>query len=195
MKRPILLLFLFSLLHLASFCQSQAGTDKEFRISSGFGIGSATTNVSSIGSNVWIQFDYELAKHFSIALDADFINYKQYGYIISLPVKPNVQKVYDNNVSFLVKYHFIPTKKIKINIGSGWTYCIRQTDYYNYFAVDSAQNWYSNVSSYSDYRIPFVAEFAYSLTHNLDICVRAKYNLNGQDGDSYSGGVGLSLKL
>ncbi len=186
---------LLTLLHLASFCQSHIEPDKEFRISSGAGFGSATENVSSIGTDWWIQFDYKLATHFSIAMESDFAHYKQHGLYADLPVKPNEMKVYDNNFSLLVKYHFSPLKRIKIDLASGWTYCIRQTEYYNLFAIDTLQVWTQNITSFSDYRIPFVAEVAYSVMHNVDIIARIKYNLNTPDGDTYSASIGLSLKL
>lgn len=128
-------------------------------------------------------------------MDFDGINYKQNGFYSDLPVKPNEMSVIDNNFSLLAKYHFSPTKKIKIELASGWTYCIRQTDYYKYFSITNQQEWFPNVSSSSDYRIPFVAELAYPIAHNLDITLRIKYNMNGQNGNTYSSGAGLSLKL
>ena len=113
MQKSTLLLVSFLMLYLAAFCQSATRDDKEFRISTGFGLGSATENVSSIGTDLWIQFDYKLAKHFSIAMDFDGINYKQNGFYSDLPVKPNEMSVIDNNFSLLAKYHFSPTKKNK----------------------------------------------------------------------------------
>jgi len=38
-------------------------------------------------------------------------------------------------------------------------------------------------------------EIEYRISKKLNIQARMKYNLNPQDGDTYSSGVGLSLKL
>ena len=60
----LLLSFFFS---LTSFSQTNDQTQRECRISTGFGFASATQNTKSIGSDVWVQLDYRLLKNISIA--------------------------------------------------------------------------------------------------------------------------------
>ena len=195
MKKSTLLLLLCSMLYLPSFCQSNTAACKEFRISSGIGIASTAKNLRSAGVNLWIQFDYKLAQHFSIAMESDFLNYNQNGTYANLPFKPNEIKVHDNDFSLLVKYHFTSFKKIKVELASGWTYCIKQTEYYD-FLLDGTQGfWNPDISSLSEYTIPFLAEVAYPIAHNWDITARVKYNRDSYYGATYSAGAGLSLKL
>ena len=121
--------------------------------------------------------------------------YKQFGYYETLPVDPNEIKVYDNNFSILVKYHFPTKSKINVSLASGWTYTIRQNDYYYFEDNGTTKHWFPNITSYSDYTIPFLAEIGYPISKKIDIQARMKYNFNYQNGSTYSGGLGLSLQL
>ena len=123
------------------------------------------------------------------------MNYKQPGYYKDLPVNPNEIKVVDNNFSLLLKYHVPIKSTVKVAIASGWTYTTRQNIYYIYELDSTSQRWFRNVTSFTDYRIPLLLEIEYPISKKLNIQARVKYNLNPQNGDTYSSGVGLSLKL
>ncbi|MEP7257562.1 MAG: hypothetical protein ABI687_04225 [Flavitalea sp.] len=195
MKKYLPLLFLFASLTLATFSQTNSQIQKECRISSGFGFAGATNNLKTPGTDIWIQLDYKLLQNISIATEFENMTYKQPGYYIDLPVEPNEIKVYNNNFSLLIKYHFIKNKKITIAVASGWTFSTRQNEYYIYENDGTSQHWFLNVSSFSDYRIPFIVENAYAVSKKINLLARLKYNLNPQNGDTYSGGLGLSIKL
>jgi hypothetical protein len=195
MKKSILFLFLFATMTLITFSQTSSLIQKECRISSGFGFAGTANNLKSLGTAVWIQLDYNLLQKISIATEFENMNYKQHGYYSNLPVTPNEIKVYNNNFSLLLKYHFIEHKKVSLSLASGWTFSTRQNDYYIYENDGTSQSLSRNVSSFSDYRIPFIIETGYSVSKKINILTRLKYNLNPQNGDTYSGGLGLSLKL
>jgi|ERR1035437_5828623 hypothetical protein len=195
MTKSVLLLSLFAFFSLVSLSQINTQRQKECRISSGFGFASATQNVKSVGTDIWIQLDYKLLENISIATEFENMTYKQPGYYPDLPVIPNEIKVYNNNFSLLVKYHFPTLKKINISFASGWTFSTRQNEYYIYENDGTTQHWFPNVSSFSDYRIPFLTEIGYPVSKKINIQARLKYNLNPQNGDTYSSGLGLSLKL
>ena len=110
MTRPLLFLFLFALLSLVSLSQTNTQKQRECRIASGFGFASATQNVKSAGTDIWIQLDYRLLENISIATEFENMTYKQPGYYPDVPDIPNEVKVYNNNFSLLVKYHFPPRK-------------------------------------------------------------------------------------
>lgn len=124
---------------------------------------------------------------------------KQPGCYENLPVNPNEIKVVNNDFSLLMKYHFAAKSKMKFTIASGCTYSIRKNDYYISEGGNSNGGTYLsssiNISAFSDYRDPFLAEIQYPFSKNLNVEARIKYNLNGQNGDADSGGLGLSLKL
>lgn len=84
---------------------------------------------------------------------------------------------------------------MKFAISSGWTYAVRQSAYYIYFNDGVVQRVYKNVTSFSDYRIPFLIELDYPVSKKINILARAKYNVNPENGNTYSSGIGLSLKL
>ena len=84
---------------------------------------------------------------------------------------------------------------IKIAVSSGWTYTTRQSKYYVYTVDSTSSDLSPNVTSFNDYRIPLLLEIEYPFSKTLNIQARAKYNLNPTDGDTYSVGIGLSLKL
>ncbi len=123
------------------------------------------------------------------------MSYTQPGYFEDLPMDPNEIKVIDNNFSLLLKYHIQIKSPIQIAVASGWTYATRQSDYYIFTSDSTSKEWFRNVSSFSDYRIPFLLEIAYPISKKINIEARVKYNLNPENGDTYSSGIGLSLKL
>jgi hypothetical protein len=195
MTKSLLLVLLLAPSALVSFSQTNSQTQNECRITGGFGFAGATKNTKSVGQDVWVQLDYKLSETISIATEFENMTYKQPGYYETLPVDPNEIKVVDNNFSLLLKYHFPLNSKLKVAVASGWTYMTRQNDYYMYEIDGASQNWSRNVTSFSDYRIPFLLEVEYPISKKINIQARAKYNLNPQNGDTYSSGIGLSLKL
>ena len=195
MTKTISLLFAFALFSLASLSQTNSQIQKECRITSGVGFSGATKNTKSIGQDVWLQLDYGLSENISIATEFENMTYKQPGYYKDLPVNPNEIKVVDNNFSLLLKYHVPIKSTVKIAVASGWTYATRQSEYYIYERDSTSQRWFRNVTSFSDYRIPLLLEIEYPVSKKINIQARVKYNLNPQNGDTYSSGIGLSLKL
>jgi hypothetical protein len=186
---------ILSQLSLASFSQTSVTVEKEFRISGGLGASGELQNMKAAGPDFWIQFEYRMAKNFSIAMESEYMGFKQHGYYDNLPVDPNEAKIHDNNFSLLVKYHFPTSKKLAIALASGWTYCIRQTDYFIFLGDSTGQFWLRNVSSSTDYKIPLLIEISYPVSKKINITSRLKYNLNGHDEDTFSAGAGLSLAL
>ena len=164
MIKSLPLFFLFAFLSINTSAQTKSQRIKECRISSGFGFSSAEQNVKKIGTALWIQLDYRLSENFSLATEFEFMAYKQFGYYETLPVDPNEIKVYDNNFSILVKYHFPTKSKINVSLASGWTYTIRQNDYYYFEDNGTTKHWFPNITSYSDYTIPFLAEIGYPIS-------------------------------
>jgi hypothetical protein len=195
MTKSLLLLFLFAFTSLASFSQSSTEAQRECRITAGIGFAGATKNTKSVGRDVWLQLDYKLSQNISIATEFENMAYKQPGYYKYLPINPNEIQVVDNNFSLLLKYHFAIKSAIKISVASGWTYTTRQSQYYIYTVDSTSSDLFRNVTSFSDYRIPLLLEIEYPVSKKINIQARAKYNLNPQNGDTYSIGVGLSLKL
>lgn len=194
MKRN-LLLFLFACISLTASSQSDNGVQKECRIKSGIGFAGATQNTKTPGKDFWLQLDYKLLKNISIATEFENMSYKQPGYYQDLPVDPNEIKVFNNNFSLLLKYHLLNKSALKIAVASGWTYAIRQNEYFIFTSDSTSKEWFSSVTSFSDYRIPFLLEVAYPISKIINVEARIKYNLNPQNGDTYSAGLGLSLKL
>ncbi len=190
MTKIVSLLFVFVFLSLVSLSQTNTQTQKECRISTGIGFAGTTKNIKSIGPALWVQLDYKVLEDFSIAMEFENMAYKQPGYYIDLPVNPNDILVVNNNFSLLIKYYFPINKKLKIALASGWTYSIRANKYYIFEKDGTNQTLFPNVSAFSDYRIPFLAEIGYPLYKKINIEARLKYNLNPQNGDTYSGGIG-----
>lgn len=195
MAKSILLLFLFAFVSLASWSQENSQTQKECRIASGTGFAGATKNTKSVGRDFWLQLDYKLSENISVATEFENLGYKQPGYYKNLPVSSNEIRVVDNNFSLLLKYHLPLMSALKIALASGWTYTTRQNDYYLYEIDSTSEHWFRNVSSFNDYRIPLLLEIEYPVSKKINVEARVKYNLNPQNGDTYSSGIGLSLKL
>jgi len=190
---PLSILFAFLSLHLSA---QEISGNKDFKISTGIGLASATKNAKSPGIDLWTAFDYKIAKHFSITMEFEQMNYKQPGYDTAPPNIPNEIKVYDNNFSLLAKYHFPATNKLNFALGCGWTFCVKQSDYFIYEKDSLNQSWLRNVSSFSSYKIPFMGEASYAISKKLGVIARAKYNLDIEGyGYAYSVSIGLSLKL
>ncbi|TKK72039.1 hypothetical protein FC093_03240 [Ilyomonas limi] len=180
---------------MASLAQTNAFTLKECWITGGTGIGAATQNTKSVGQDMWVQLAYRLSERISIATEFENINYKQRGYYKNLPVEPNEVNVLDNNFSLLFKYHLPLKSKLKVAAASGWTYAIRQNDYYIFEDDGVVQHTFKNVTSFSDYSIPLLLEIEYPISKTIHNHARGKYNLLRQNGSTYSTGLGLSLKL
>jgi hypothetical protein len=200
MTKNIFLLIATTFFFLSSSAQTTEQIEKECRISSGLGIAGATKNTKSIGTDYWLQLDYKFLKNVSIATEFENMTYKQPGSYKNLPVNPNEIKKVNNNFSLLLKYHFATKSKMKFIIASGWTYSVLTNDYYiletrNNNNGGTYLSYFKNISAFSDYRIPFLAEIQYPFSKNLNVEARIKYNLNPQNGNTYSGGLGLSLKL
>jgi hypothetical protein len=195
MTKSISLLFLFAFVSISSFSQKNSQTEKECRITSGIGFAGATKDTKSVGSDFWLQLDYTLSENISIATEFENMSYKQPGYYDDLPVDPNEIKVLNSYFSLLLKYHFLLKSAFKIALASGWTYTTQQNDYYIYESDGTSEHWFRNVTSFNDYRIPLLLEIEYPVLKKLDIQARVKYNVNPQNGDTYSCGLGLSLKL
>ena len=168
---------------------------KECRISSGYGFSNSVRNSKGIGSDFWLQLSYDVLDHFSLATEFENMRYNFPGLIKDVAVTPNQFTDYNNNFSLLVKYSFVTKKKWKLALASGWTYCIIQTEYQGPESSSSLQTIVSIVTTYNDYRIPLLAEVSYPVTKNLQVQGRVKWSINVQQGNVYSGGLGLSLKL
>lgn len=195
MPKSISFLFLFAFLSLASISQTNSQTEKECRITSGIGLAGATKNTKSVGQYIWFQLGYKLSKNISFATEFENMTYKLPGYYTELPAGLNEIKSVDNNFSLLFKYHILTESPLKVAVGSGWTYTIRTSEYYIYESTGTTQHWYRNVRSIDDYEIPLLLELEYPLWRKVNVQARARYNLNRQNGSTYSSGIGLSLKL
>jgi len=58
---PLSILFAFLSLHLSA---QEISGNKDFKISTGIGLASATKNAKSPGIDLWTAFDYKIAKQF-----------------------------------------------------------------------------------------------------------------------------------
>lgn len=195
MGRHLLMLTLFCFFSLISFSQENNQFEKECRISSGIGLAGITKNLKSLGMDVWVQLDYKVHRKFSIATEFENMVYKQPGYYLNVPFSPNQINAFNNDFSLLLKYHFISTKKLQLSLASGWTYSTRTTQYYSYHSNGNSTEWSIYINSYNDYRIPFLAQAEYPFSKKLNLVTRLKYSLNPENGNNFSGGLGLSLKL
>jgi len=189
------LLLAFAFLSLAALSQADTLFEKECRITSGIGFAGATKNTKTVGQSFWLQLDYRLSKNISIATEFENMGYKQPGYYPDSPADPNEIKVENNDFSLLLKYHLPIKSALRIAVSSGWTYSTRQSDYYFFTGDSTSREWIRNVTSFSDYRIPLLLEIEYRVSKKINIQARGKYNVNPQNGDTYSSGLGLSLRL
>lgn len=195
MNKSLPLLFFLVSFSLKSISQTNNQTEKECRISSGMGLGSAAKNSSSAGRDIWLQLDYRLSRSVSIATEVENLTFKQPGYIENLPVSKNEITDVATNFSLLLKYHFPLKSALKLAIASGWSYSITQNEYYTYRVDSTSQEITPNETSNNQYTIPFLLEIEYPVLKKLDIGARAKYNLYSQGGSTYAISVGMSLKL
>jgi len=197
MKKTVPLLFLFSLISFVSLSQSDPQAQKECRISGGFGFAGATKDLKKPGTDFWLQLDYTFKDQFSLAFEFENFGYKQPGYFETLPVTyANEISVINNSFSLLVKYNVKTMTKLKLAFASGWTYTLRTSAYYLPSHGDlNSDNWYPYITTFDDYIIPFLTEVQYPIYKSLNLTARLKYNLNTQNGSTYSAGIGLSLKL
>jgi hypothetical protein len=186
------------ILALSSFSVLSAPETKQFTkecsISSGFSYANGIEN-SKGGSSIFVQMSYQLSFKFSLATEFENLVFKMPGYYPDLPVSPNIQNLYDNYYSLLIKYHLPLTSKFHTVLASGWTFYTRQNEYYDYYKDATGDRLSYRVTSFSDFGIPFLLETHYPVWKNLNAGVRIKYNLNPQQGSTYSAGVDVSLKL
>ena len=195
MKKTLPLLLLSICFYLSTSAQTNIQNVKDCTITAGIGFSGATQNTKSLGLSNWLQLAYRLSENISVATEFESLTYKQSGYYADLPVYPNEISVFNNNFSLLLKYHLPIKSKIKFAISSGWTFAMRQSAYYIYFNDGVVQSVFKNTTSFSDYRIPYLVEIEYPVSKKINIQARAKYNVNPQNGNTYSSGIGLSLKL
>jgi hypothetical protein len=167
---------------------------KECTISSGYGYANGVEN-SKGGSSIFLQMDYQLSQKFSLATEFDNTVYKAPGYYSDLPISPNVQNLYDNYYSLLIKYHLPINSKLRTSLGSGWTFYTRQTEYWDYYKDPTGDRLTYRITSFSDFGIPFLLETSYPVWKNLSAGVRLKCNMNPLEGSTYSAGLGLSIEL
>lgn len=196
MSKSLPLLLLFTLLSLSSISQTKTEIQKECRITGGLGFAGATQNTVSVGLYSWLQLDYKFSKNISIATEFENMGYKLPGYFSELPADLNKQTCADNNFSLLFKYHIFIKSPLKVALASGWTYTIRSSSYYIHEGVDSTSyHTYLSTRTYDDFEIPLLAELEYPLWKTVSLQARAKYNVNLHNANTYSTGIGLSLKL
>ena len=195
MSQLVSLSVVLAIFSQTTFAQVNNSTSKECRISTGIGFANATKNAKSPGKAVWVQLDYKLSAHFSVAMEFENMNYKQNNYSTNIPIDKSDIEALNNNFSLLVKYHFTSIQKLKISFASGWTYSIHTRNSYFPESDGTTVNWVPYNYTFDDYRIPILIEAQYPLFKTLDILARGKYNLNTQNGDNYSAAIGLSLKL
>jgi len=77
----------------------------------------------------------------------------------------------------------------------GWTFYTRQQEYYEYYKDANGENITYRMNSFSDFGIPFLLETFYPVWKKLSAGVRLKYNLNPNNGSTYSATIGVSLSL
>lgn len=190
-----LMLFTLALLSFIGLCaQQRTQFTKECSISSGFNYANGVENSKS-GSSIFVQMSYQLSPQFSLAMEFENLDFNAPGYYPDLPINPNIQKLYDNYYSLLIKYHVPLTSKFRVALASGWTFYTRQNEYYDFYKDATTQRVSFRVTSFSDFSIPFLLETRYPVWKNLSAGVRVKYNLNPDEGSTYSAGIGISLKL
>ena len=176
--------------------QTTAPTWKECRISTGIGFANATKKMKKTGSDFWLQLDYTLKEEFSIAFEFENSAYKQVGYFTDLPAKyPNEIDVVNNSFSLLIKYNIKTMSKLKLAFASGWSYNLRTSGYFEPPRDVTSQVWPFYVVTLGDYRIPLLTEVQYPIYKTFNLLARFRYNLNQQNGNTYTAGIGLSLKL
>ena len=179
---------------LVSFAQSNSSL-KEYRITAGIGIANGTKNSVSIGRSLWLQHAYRFASKFSIATEYENLIYKQPNSDLGIAKEFDKIKLNDHNISLLFKYQLLKTNRLRIEVVSGGTYCIQQKVYYyrQYFAGSLLV--FGEITTVSDYKVPLLTEFEYSLSKTINIQVRVKYNESGNERNTYSAGIGMSVKL
>ncbi|HEV8505913.1 MAG TPA: outer membrane beta-barrel protein [Chitinophagaceae bacterium] len=162
-------------------------------ISSGWGYANGAGSSKS-GFTFFVQMDYRFSAKFSLATEFEHLNFDLPGYYQDSVIGPNDQQLFDNYFSVLIKYHLPFNSRFRVSLGSGWTYYIRQTGYFDVYTDAYSQVITYRLSSFSGYGIPFLFETYYPLWRNLSVGLRAKYNLN-EYANSYSAAIGASLKL
>lgn len=194
MKLKFGLLLLVLIFFSALSAQEAAQFSKECMISSGYGYANGIENSKS-GSSIFLQMSYRFSAQFSLATEFEHMIYKVPGYYPDLPISPNIQNLFDDYFSLLIKYNLPLNSKLRAALSSGWTFYTRQNEYYDFYKDATSQRISYRVTSLSDFGIPFLLETHYPLWKNMGAGVRVKYNLNPKQGSTYSAGIGVSLKL
>lgn len=176
------------------FSQQNVKAYKECRLAAGGGIANGVTNTVSIGRSEWIQMSYGLANKVSIASEYENMHYNQPSYYSYVPPEYDKISVYDHNISLLFKYH-ITDSKVRVSVVSGWTYTIKQTEYYQPDYSSNGVSWFRQVWTSNQYKIPLQGEVEYPILKTINVQGRVRYNLVADAGSTYSAGLGLSLKL
>jgi hypothetical protein len=167
---------------------------KECRISSGYTYANGINN-SKGGSSIFFQMSYKVSPKFSIATEFENLNFEMPGYHEDLPIKPNIQNIFDNYFSLMIKYHLPLKSKFNAELASGWTFYTNQNEYYDYYKDATTESISYKVTSFSDFGIPFLLETHYPLWKNFNTGIRVKYNFNPGQNSTYSVGIGVSLIL
>jgi len=189
-----LTLWTFALLFFnAISAQDTTQLPKRCSVLSGWGLADGVGSSRS-GFTFFLQMAYQFSPKFSLATEFEHLNFDLPGYYQDSIIGPNVQQLFDNYFSVLIKYHLPFNSKIHASLASGWTYYIRQTGYFDVYSDAYSQVIKYQLSSFSGYGIPFLLETYYPLWKDLSVGLRAKYNLN-EYGNSYSAALGISLKL
>lgn len=194
MRFKLSLLTLALIFFSAISAQDTTQFSKKCHISSGLGYANSI-DASKGGASFFLQMDYQFAPQFSLAIESEHMNFDVPGYYPDSIINNNVQHFYDHYFSLLIKYHLPLNSKFHASLASGWTYLIRQTDYYDVYTEPTSQLITHRMSSFNTYGIPFLLEASYPVWKDLSAGIRAKYNFNPGYGDTYSAGVGVSLKL
>lgn len=181
-------------LSVSVFAQYTSSNFKECRVSGGFGISSGIKNASA-NTSAFLQLDYSFSPNFSLATDFAYLPYTRPGYITDLPIQPNIQRIWDNNFSLLIKYHLPINSKFKTSVATGWTFIVKQSEYYTYTKDINGTTIFRDRSTSSDFGIPFFVDTNYPLWKNLSAVFRISYYANANMGSTYAIGAGILLKI
>ena len=194
MKQKFTLLIPALIFFHALKAQKSTHFSKECQISAGYGYANGVENSKS-GSSIFIQMNCQLSSQFSLATEFEHVVFKMPGYYPDLPITPNVQNLFDDYYSLLIKYCLPLNAKLHASVATGWTFYTRQNQYYDFYNDATSQRITHTERSFSDFGIPFLLETNYPVWKNLRAGVRVKYNLNPQEGSTYSAGIDVELKL
>lgn len=185
------LLVIATTLSFYCFSQDTAAFKKECKLSAGVSYAN-TFSGGKGGTSSSFQLGYQLSKNFSIAMEFDEMGFKTKGFVPHLvPDTRFLDLVY----SGIVKYHFDTKGKIKFAAGSGWSFLVREVDYYEYTTTEQGSDVHFKSNISSDYIIPVVAEAEYPITKKFALLLRARYYFVPNDTQSFNVGVAASITL